>query len=57
MCQIHSVYIHGTQEKIAKLFRKAEESNPSLIFIDEIDALLPNRSQENLTHHYASEVN
>ena len=52
-----SVYIHGTQEKIAKLFRKAEESNPSLIFIDEIDALLPNRSQENLTHHYASEVN
>lgn len=52
-----SVYIHGTQEKIAKLFRKAEESNPSLIFIDEIDALLPNRNQGNLTHHYASEVN
>ena len=52
-----STYIHGTQEKIAKLFREAEESRPSLIFIDEIDALLPNRSRESLTHHYASEVN
>lgn len=52
-----SIYIHGTQEKIAKLFKEAKESSPSLIFIDEIDALLPSRSQENLTHHYASEVN
>lgn len=52
-----SVYIHGTQEKIAKLFNEAEENRPSLIFVDEIDALLPNRSEDNLNHHYASEVN
>lgn len=52
-----SVYIHGTQEKISKLFKEAEENKPSLIFLDEIDALLPNRSKDNLNHHYASEVN
>src|SRR5690606_26038595 len=39
-----STYIHGTQEKIAKLFKGAEEKKPSLIFIDEIDAVLPNRN-------------
>lgn len=32
-----SVYIHGTQEKISKLFKEAEENKPSLIFLDEID--------------------
>ncbi len=52
-----SVYIHGTQEKIAKLFKEAEQEKPSLIFIDEIDAVLPNRNEGNLNHHHLSEVN
>ncbi|MEQ1418595.1 AAA family ATPase [Acinetobacter indicus] len=52
-----STYIHGTQEKIAKLFKGAEEKKPSLIFIDEIDAVLPNRNEGDLNHHHLSEVN
>lgn len=52
-----STYIHGTQEKIAKLFQKAEVNAPTLIFIDEVDAILPKRDLDNLNQHYASEVN
>ncbi|MDD7317354.1 MAG: AAA family ATPase [Prevotella sp.] len=39
-----STYIHGTQGKIAELFRKAEEKTPTVICFDEFDALVPNRS-------------
>lgn len=52
-----SIYIHGTQEKIGKLFREAEILAPSVIFIDEIDAILPTRSQADLNHAYAAAVN
>jgi transitional endoplasmic reticulum ATPase len=51
-----STYIHGTQEKIGKMFKKAEEKAPTLIFIDEVDAILPNRNIK-LDHHFSSEVN
>lgn len=51
-----SIYIHGTQEKIAKLFNDAKENAPTIIFIDEVDAILPNR-EGNLSQSYASEVN
>ena len=51
-----STYVHGTQEKIAKLFDRAKTESPSIIFIDEIDALLPKRSDK-LDHHFSSEVN
>jgi transitional endoplasmic reticulum ATPase len=51
-----SIYVHGTQEKIAKLFAEAKEKAPTLIFIDELDAILPNR-EGNLSQSYASEVN
>jgi transitional endoplasmic reticulum ATPase len=53
---IASTYIHGTQEKIKELFDKAREHAPSLIFIDEVDALMPSRDGS-LQHHHASEVN
>lgn len=53
---IASIYIHGTQEKIAELFKQARDSAPCIIFIDELDALIPSR-QSDIHHSYASEVN
>lgn len=41
---IASIYVHGTQGKIAELFRKAEENQPAVLCFDEFDALVPNRS-------------
>jgi len=53
---IASKYIHGTQEKISQLFSAAEKNSPTVIFIDEIDGIAPNRSSV-MDHAYASEVN
>lgn len=36
-------YVNATQENIAKMFRDAEEKAPTIIFIDEINELVPNR--------------
>lgn len=52
-----SVYVHGTQEKIGKLFLEASLKAPSVIFIDEVDAILPSRDTANMSQHYSSEVN
>ena len=51
-----SIYVHGTQDKIGKLFQDAKKNAPTIIFIDEIDALSPSREGD-LQHSYASEVN
>ncbi len=51
-----SIYVHGTQEKIAHVFNEAEAKAPTIIFIDEVDAILPNREGD-LSQSYASEVN
>jgi transitional endoplasmic reticulum ATPase len=51
-----SIYVHGTQEKIGELFKEAREKAPTILFFDELDALLPNRDN-NLGHSYAAEVN
>lgn len=53
---VGSKYIHGAQEKIAGLFKKAKENAPTILFIDELDALMPSRDQD-LHHGHASEVN
>ncbi|UDQ80501.1 AAA family ATPase [Erwinia rhapontici] len=52
-----STYIHGTQEKIGNLFRRAKTNAPTLIFIDEVDAVLPDRESDQGNHGYAAEVN
>ncbi len=43
--QIGDTYIHGTATKIAAVFKQAEENAPSVLFLDELEALAPNRSQ------------
>ena len=42
-----SVYVHGSQEKIGKLFDEARKSAPTIINFDEFEALVPNRSKIN----------
>lgn len=51
-----SIYVHGSQGKIADLFKKAEESKPTVICFDEFDAFVPNRSNTG-AEHQAGEVN
>jgi|ERR1043166_498929 hypothetical protein len=52
-----SIYVHGTQGKIAELFAGARKQAPCMIFFDELDAMVPNRGGDFVGHHYASEVN
>lgn len=40
---IKSKYINATEEKIGEIFKEATEKAPTIIFIDEIDAVVPNR--------------
>lgn len=41
---LKSKWINATQENIAKMFHEAEEKAPTIIFIDELDDLLKDRS-------------
>ncbi len=52
-----SPYVHGGQLKIGELFTSAEEQAPCMIFVDEIDGVLPSRDSWDLNHSYAAEVN
>ena len=51
-----STYIHGSQLRISELFERAEMMSPTLLFIDELDALIPRRDQD-MFQGYKSEVN
>lgn len=51
-----SIYVHGSQGKIAELFKKAEANKPTIICFDEFDAFVPNRSNTG-AEHQAGEVN
>ena len=42
---VASPYIHGGQEKIAALFQQAKENAPTVLFLDELDAMLTDRSR------------
>ena len=44
---IVSSYLHGTSQKIAQKFNEAFQNAPSLIFIDEVESLAPNRDSLN----------
>jgi transitional endoplasmic reticulum ATPase len=43
---LKSRFINATQENIAKMFEEAEKNSPTIIFIDEINELLPNRDSD-----------
>lgn len=43
---LKSRYVNATQENIAKMFEEAEKNAPTIIFIDEINELLPNRDSD-----------
>jgi len=50
-----SIYVHGTQEKIGKIFEEARQNAPSILYFDEFDAMT--RDRDNTSHSYGSEVN
>jgi len=54
---IQSKYVNESQEKIKNLFDEARENAPSIIFIDELDAVVPNRDNSNVNHMNTSAVN
>jgi len=43
---LKSRFINATQENIAKMFEEAEKNAPTIIFIDEINELLPKRDSD-----------
>ncbi|MDW8043792.1 MAG: CDC48 family AAA ATPase [Nitrososphaerota archaeon] len=43
--EIMNKYYGETEAKLREVFRKAEEEAPSIIFIDELDAIAPKRSE------------
>jgi transitional endoplasmic reticulum ATPase len=53
---VGSSFVHGSQEKIAKLFATAEKDAPVVICFDEFDALVPDRSIP-ANQYQAGEVN
>ncbi len=54
---VASKYVHGGKEKIKSIFDAAKENAPTILFIDEIEGIIPNRESADVGHHYASEVN
>lgn len=43
---LKSRYVNASQENIANMFEEAEKNAPTIIFIDEINELLPNRDSD-----------
>ena len=54
---IQSKFVNQSQENIKSLFDEARENAPSIIFIDELDALVPNRDNSSVNHMNTSAVN
>lgn len=42
-----SIYVHGSQEKIGRLFDEARKNAPTILCFDEFDALVPSRDRMN----------
>ncbi len=50
-------WVHGTQQKIGKLFHDAEKKAPVLLFFDEFDAMVPRRTTDEGSQYLNGEVN
>jgi len=44
---VASPYIHGGQEKIKNLFEEARKNAPTLVFLDEVEAMIMDRNKQN----------
>ncbi len=54
---LKSRYVNATQENIAKMFEEAEKNAPTVIFIDEMNELVPNRDNDRVHEMSRSAVN
>lgn len=54
---LQSKWVNATQENIATMFKEAQENAPTIIFIDEINELTPNRDRGDVHEMYRSAVN
>lgn len=54
---IKSQFINATEDNIGKIFKDASDNAPSIVFIDEIDAVVPSREDSNLHQMHAAPVN
>ena len=54
---LKSRYVNATQENIAKMFKDAEKNAPTVIFIDEMNELVPNRDGDDVHEMSKSAVN
>lgn len=54
--ELGSIYVHGSQQKIAELFTEAEKNGPMILIFDEFDAIVPKRDSD-LNGNQANEVN
>lgn len=52
---IASSYIHGTVGKVGRLFDMAKAKAPSIIFIDEIEGIVPKRENIDMNSQYKQE--
>jgi transitional endoplasmic reticulum ATPase len=52
--ELASIYVHGAQEKIGKLFKEARENAPYIICLDEVSSIFPRR--ESAGSHQVGEV-
>ena len=50
-----SSFVHGSQEKIRQLFDQAEKNAPIVVCFDEFDALVPDRSWNNVSSEEVNE--
>ena len=54
---IASPYIHESVSKISKIFTKASKNTPAIVFIDELEGLMPNRRDLSGHQYKIEEVN